>query len=101
MRFLRKVLIFLNLKHFHLIVRGVPSNLTTLLKLLNTPVSYLTRNPLQNNSAFVDAPGMFQLKIWLIYYIKTFFFGKRKLKKKGRLKRKIARKILANNRLID
>ena len=63
MRFLRKVLIFLNLKHFHLIVRGVPSNLTTLLKLLNTPVSHLTCNPLQSNSVFVDAPGTFQLKI--------------------------------------
>ena len=101
MRFVRKVLIFLNLQHFNLIVRGIPSNLTILLKILNTPVSHLTRNPLQNYATFIDTSGAFQLKIWLVYYIKTFFFGKRKLKKKGRLKRKIARKVLANNRLID
>ena len=63
MRFLRKILIFLNLKHFNLIVRGIPSNITTLLKLLNTPVSHLINNPLQNHATFVDTPGAFQIKI--------------------------------------
>ena len=101
MRFLRKVLVFLKLQNFHLIVRGVPFNLKLLLKTLNTPVSHTLRNPFQPDHTFVDSAGASQLRIWLIRFVKTTFFGKRKLKKKGRVKRKVARKILAANRLID
>ena len=101
MRFLRKVLVFLKLQNFHLIVRGVPFNLKLLLRTLNTPVSHTLRNPFQPDHTFVDSAGTSQLRIWLIRFVKTTFFGKRKLKKKGRVKRKVARKILAANRLID
>ena len=101
MRFLRKVLLFLNLQNFHLIVRGIPFNLKLLLKTLSTPVSHTIRNPFRQDHVFADSAGVFQLRIWLIRFVKTTFFGKRKLKKKGRVKRKVARKILTANRLTD
>ena len=101
MRFTRKLLIFLNLRHLNLIVRGLPFNLLSLVRLLNTPISHTIKNPLKANQLFTDKSGVFRTHIWLIHFTKTMFFGKLKLKKKGRLKRKVARKILANNRLTD
>lgn len=101
MRFLRKVMFFLKLQNFNLIVRGIPFNLKLLLKVLNTPISHTVRSPFPNNEVFTDSVGNFQLRIWIIRFVKTLFFGKRKLKKKGRIKRKVARKILTANRLTD
>ena len=100
-RFLRKVLIFLNLFNLNLIVRGLPNNLLSFFRLLNTTISYPIVNPLQTFSTFVDNSRDFKIRLWLIHFTKTLFFGKLKLKKRGRLKRKVARKIVSNNRLVD
>ena len=101
MRFLRKSLIFLNISNLNLIVRGLPFNLAQLIKVLATPISYNISNPLRHGEVFTDSASQFNLQIWLVHFTKTFFFGKTKLKKKGRLKRKVARKIVMNNKLVD
>ena len=101
MRFLRKSLIFLNIRNLNLIVRGLPFNLAQLIKVLATPVSYNISNPLRQGEIFTDSTSHFRLQIWLVHFTKTFFFGKTKLRKKGRLKRKVARKIIMNNKLVD
>lgn len=101
MRFLRKSLIFLNITNLNLLVRGLPFNLAQLVKVLATPISYNISNPLRQGEIFTDTASQFNLQIWLVHFTKTFFFGKTKLKKKGRLKRKVARKIIINNKLVD
>ena len=101
MRFLRKSLIFLNISNLNLIVRGLPFNLAQLIKVLATPISYNVSNPLRQGEILTDSNSRFHLQIWLVHFTKTFFFGKTKLKKRGRLKRKVARKIIMNNRLVD
>ena len=101
MRFLRKSLIFLNISNLNLIVRGLPFNLAQLVKVLATPISYNISNPLRQGEIFTDTASRFNLQIWLVHFTKTFFFGKTKLRKKGRLKRKVARKIIMNNKLVD
>ena len=101
MRFLRKSLIFLNISNLNLIVRGLPFNLAQLIKVLATPISYSVSNPLRQGEIFTDTASRFNLQIWLVHFTKTSFFGKTKLKKKGRLKRKVARKIIMNNKLTD
>ena len=101
MRFLRKSLIFLNISNLNLIIRGLPFNLAQLIKVLATPISYNISNPLRQGEIFTDTTSQFNLQIWLVHFTKTFFFGKTKLRKKGRLKRKVARKIIMNNKLVD
>ena len=100
-RFIRKILIFLNLFDLNLTVRGLPNNLLSFFRLLNAPISYPITNPLQTGGSFLDNGRDFKIRLWLIHFTKTLFFGKLKLKKRGRIKRKVARKIVSNNRLVD
>ena len=62
-RFIRKILIFLNLFDLNLTVRGLPNNLLSFFRLLNAPISYPITNPLQTAGSFLDNGRDFKIRL--------------------------------------
>lgn len=98
-RFLRKIIVTLRLKHLKILVRGVPVKLSKLMYFFLKPIThkYLTPDNFKNNNW---AEENSYLKIHSLTFIKIFN-TQNKIKKKGRIKRKIQRKVFLKNNVID
>jgi hypothetical protein len=98
--FLRKILIYINVKQFLLFVKHTPLYLNEMLNMINNPVINFYKNPftgdLVNENFLLNK-----------FYFNTILFtvnknyGFMKSRKKGRIKRKITKRITTANRLVD
>jgi hypothetical protein len=99
--FLRKVLLFSSIRDIILVVKRIPMYLPEILTTINTPVIANYQNPL-DKALVVD-----EMVLREFFYFHFFIFlGSRpysfmKVKKRGRVKRKITKRIVKVNRLID
>ena len=98
--FLRKILLFSSFKALILTISRVPVFLKEILNTLNDPVTNLYKNPF-NDKLVSEKTIINPFKFSLIMFINNKPFGKIKLRKKGRLKRKISKRITLLNRLVD
>lgn len=100
-RFLRKLLLISKISLFNLWVRGIPLFLPQLFTFLNkalpTPITDPFNHKIINESDFKPMDFTYNS---LIFW-KSKSFGFQKTKKKGRIKRKIRRKIISEARVID
>ena len=98
---LRKVLIVLNINFLNFIICGEPLKIQKHFMFFFQPISHVFTNPLINkNYNEVDyLSHRFFLKS--LVFMKTVFFGKKKNVKKGRVKRKILRKLVKKNYVVD
>jgi hypothetical protein len=100
-KFLRKLFLITQLKHAILIIKKNPLFLLEMLNLFNTPVAYKFIDPTDERE-IEEKPTDFLL-IKFLYFVflenKTYTFNKQK--KKGRIKRKIFRKLILTNKIID
>jgi hypothetical protein len=101
MRFLRKLLIVIKLKSAHVHVKGIPLFLDTLLNMLFQPLTHPVKDPFTD--AIIDETLDVQrnIKVTGITFIHPKPYGFHKQKKKGRVKRKIRRRVMKANRVID
>jgi len=99
-RFLRKILIILGLTFLEIKVKGLPLNLSYYLKQFYTPIIHAYNNPLNNLTTTESFLKTGSFKTIKISFIKSFSM-KGSLKKKGRIKRKVLRKIFYRNSVID
>ena len=101
MRFLRKLLIVIKLKSAHVHVKGIPLFLDTLLNMLFQPLTHPVKDPFTD--AIIDETLDVQrnIKVTGITFIHPKPYGFYKQKKKGRVKRKIRRRVMKANRVID
>ena len=101
MRFLRKLLLSLGLPNIELIVRGTPFYLNILLNSLFKPIPHAVNNVL-GGPLIDEASGKRQsLNIEAIQFEKFKAFGFMKAKKRGRVKRKIRRRLYRFNQVSD
>jgi hypothetical protein len=101
-KFLRKILIILKITNLIFKIKKKPIYFLELLNLLNQPISHKFINPC--DTKFIDETTKIKKNLFrFIFFIfsKNTSFSKLKLKKKGRIKRKILRKIILTNKLID
>ena len=101
-KFLRKILLILKINNLIFKILKKPIFFLELLTVLNQPISHKFNNPCENK--FVDETTSLRPNAWrFIFFIfsKNTSFSKLKLKKRGRIKRKILRKIILTNKLID
>ena len=98
--FLRKILIFSKFKNLILIVSRIPVFLKEILNSINEPVINIYKNPF-TDSLYYEKNIINQFKFSYIMFLNNKNFGNHKLKKKGRLKRKITKRIILSNRLVD
>lgn len=102
-KFLRKVLVSTNIRFIQIIVNRAPTFFTELYRLLITPsiVPYRLPNKI---SLYQDSfnninQSPFQIKKFL--FLRTKFYGLFKEKRRGRLKRKVARRLFKKNNVMD
>lgn len=98
--FLRKILTYASIKDLILLVKRTPLYLTETLTTINSPVIVNYKHPF--NSTHVDE---MKFSNYFFYHYFIFFntkaYGFMKGRKKGRVKRKITKRIVKINRLTD
>lgn len=100
-RFFRKILLVLRLKNIVIISRGVPVHLNLLLSTLFRPLSHPFIDPLSMRVVDETQDEKEILRISELSFPSSKPFGTQKTKKKGRVKRKIRRKLTRLNAVID
>lgn len=100
-KYTRKFFIILKIKKLITIVKKTPNFLLEFLKFLNTPIIHKFFNPYKNE-IFEDSntPENRIKTIFFLFYNNVPFSSPR-LAKKGRVKRKISRKLILKNKLVD
>ena len=98
--FLRKVLLFSSLKNMYLFVNKTPLYFKEIMSTINDPVVSIYKNPFSNNLVNEkEVPNPFTFPI--IIFTNNKPYGFLKTKQKGRLKRKISRRLVMINRVLD
>lgn len=100
-KFFRKILLVLDLPMVALRIRGIPALLELMLTNLFKPAAHPILNPLTGTILDETQPMTSRLRIGSITFETSKPFGYLKPKKKGRVKRKIRRKITSLNNVID
>ena len=106
-RFLRKMLLVLNLESVGVITKGVPVHLDQLLTAIFKPLSHPFTNPLtgetinESDSTTRHKPKRGNVGISSITFLAPKPFSYQKTRKRGRIKRKIQRKLVRLNKVID
>ena len=100
--FLRKILIYTNLKYLILKIKGVPLFLRDILSTIINPSVKVYEHPFKAPPQLIDEGALqhsFSFKYVVFTNLKPHSLMKRK--QKGRLKRKIAKKIVLLNNILD
>lgn len=101
--FLRKLLIFAEPKVFDLQIRGLPLYIRDILKTFFAPGNKPYLHPLTRLHTVDEEHSNFHdgFKINYVFFLGNKSYSYMKKKKKGRLKRRISRKIVFSNNIID
>ena len=98
--FLRKMLLFCSIGNLIFVVKRTPIYLQELLTTLNNPVINLYKHPFYDETVNEGSlKNRFNFKLFLFLTNRPYGFVK--VRKKGRVKRKITKRIVSINRLID
>ena len=100
-KYLRKLFIISKINNLILIIKKTPLFVNELINFLNTPIAHKYINPIDQK--IIDESVNRYLAIRFSYFIFTENknFSKNKTPAKGRIKRKILRKITFENKIID
>lgn len=100
-KYLRKFLLILQLKYVSLHFSSTPVMLQEILTNLITPLIKPLKNPLTLKTIDEDQSFTFRFTFLYFFFQKSKNFGIFKLKKKGRVKRRILRKLIKVNNVLD
>ena len=100
-KYLRKFLLILQLKYVSLHFSSTPVMLQEILTNLTAPLIKPLKNPLTLKTIDEDQSFTFRFTFLYFFFQKSKNFGIFKLKKKGRVKRRILRKLIKINNVLD
>lgn len=100
-KYLKKLLMVSNTFYLNLIIKKTPFYFNELMQIFNSPIDQAFDHPVTTLKLDEKSPENFDFKIKYFIFInnKTYTFNK--LKKRGRIKRKIRRKLILKNKFID
>lgn len=98
--FIRKTLIFIKTRSLLFVVTKTPLYLKEMMTTLHTPVVNVYANPFGANQ-IEEAKINTAFSFPYLIFINNKNYGTHKLKKKGRLKRKITKRLVKNNYVTD
>lgn len=99
-KYFRKLFIILHLQKMILIIKRNPVYLPEILNIFHQPLFVLVNEPSKNKpkkKKIIFNPPMFSY----YFFISNKSFVKNKMQKKGRIKRKITKKLVSKNKIID
>lgn len=100
-RYLRKLYLLVHFKYSIFFIKNTPSHLSEIINILNTPIIHKFANPFSEK---IMEEGLLKKNIFNINYFiffKNIDFSSNKIRKKGRVKRKITRKLVLENSITD
>ena len=98
--FLRKTLLFASFTTLYFIISKTPAYLKEMMSTLNDPVVSIYRNPFSDD--LVDEKSLqTPFKFSMFLFLNNKAYGKIKVRKRGRLKRKITKRLVLLNRITD
>lgn len=100
-KFLRKFFLITKITSLTYIIKGAPILLLEFLKILNTKIAHKFYNPLGKTIINESAHSNFYLSPFFFIFHKSTSYSLNKLRKIGRIKRKVLRKIIFENKLVD
>lgn len=100
-KYVRKLLILANIKNLYLHVRKTPILFQELLNLLLRPLIKPMVDPTNGRVINETAANHFDLNIIALIFSHSRSFATRKIRKKGRIKRKIRRRLFRLNNVLD
>ena len=100
-RFLRKLLLVLGAPHIVLCLKGVPLFIDILLSMMFRPLPHPFMDPITGETVDETQGDKTSLNVAAIEITRAKPFGYQKQKKRGRVKRKIRRKLTRLNAVID
>lgn len=102
-KFIRKLFIIANVLSANLIVKGLPINLTEMLVFLNQPLRHKFIDPQDGNiiDELKNKNSIYCIYFNYVIFIKNKSFGFVRLRKKGRIKRKLVRKLIKRGKVTD
>lgn len=100
-KYLRKIFLMSRIRNTVLIAKNNPVFLLELLSFLNLPIAHKFQDPLTDETIEEKKPIVPLIKFLYFIFLENVDFSKNKIKKKGRIKRKILRKIISTDRIVD
>lgn len=98
--FLRKILIYSGINNLIMFIKHTPMYLHELISTISNPVINLYKNPFSSeNVNEILTKNKFYFNMFIFLKNKPYTFLKSK--KKGRVKRKISKRVVSINRLVD
>ena len=79
----------------------MPVLVSEVFKFLLSPLPAPFFDPISNQQVFEEGSQIYSLRVWYLYFMKTVSYTSMKSRQKGRVKRKIAKKVISKNRITD
>ena len=103
--FLRKVLLYCSLPHLYLFINKTPKYFNEILAKINEPAIPIYKNPFPNpnnpNQLINEYERVNTFAFSALMFFNNKKYGLVKMRKRGRLKRKIFRRLVSSNRVLD
>jgi hypothetical protein len=99
--FLRKILLFSSFKFLYMIITKIPAYLKEIMNTINSPVIATYANPFNKDITINEKLTHNPFKFSFFMFLNNKPYGKIKVKKKGRLKRKITKRLTQINKVLD
>lgn len=100
-RYFRKVFIVSRLRFFNVILNRNPVDVPSFFTTLHSPIITPFYDPYKEEIIDETLQPKFNISVNYFLFKNSIPFHKRKLKKKGRIKRKILRKLVFENKIVD
>lgn len=100
-KFIRKIFLISKIKNTILIIKKNPLFLLEMLNFFNSPIIHKFINPIENKIVEESNDNFLWIKFLYFIFLENKNFSLNKLPKKGRIKRKILRKVVFENKIID
>lgn len=100
-KYIRKIFLISRIKNTILIVKKNPVFLMEIINLFNSPIAHKFIDPVENRTIEETNNNFIWIKFLYFIFLENKNFSNNKLPQKGRIKRKILRKVVFENKIID
>lgn len=100
-KYIRKIFLITKIKNTILILKRTPVFLMEIINLFNSPIAHKFINPIENKNIEESNNNFLWIKFLYFIFIENKNYSKNKMPQKGRIKRKILRKVTFENKIID
>ena len=100
-KYMRKLFLVSKIKNVILMIKRIPVFINEIINFFNMPIAHKFLNPIDGKNIEENENNFTQIKFLYFLFLENKNFSKNKIAQKGRIKRKILRKVVFENKLVD